>query len=77
MISKRSIEGITFAVCLTGDPSDYVTNYLGSSVVNAYRRFFPSRRMIVVATHSAAAASNWFATPNIGQIVAMLPVQMK
>jgi len=35
VISKRSIEGITFAVCLTGDPSDYVTNYLGSSIVNA------------------------------------------
>jgi hypothetical protein len=30
-----------------------------------------------VQTVSATAASSWFAIPNIGQIVLMLPVQMK
>ena len=32
---------------------------------------------IVVPTASATLASSWLATPNIGQIVSMLPVQMK
>ena len=31
----------------------------------------------VIATASATQASSWFAMPNIGQIVLMLPVQMK
>ena len=33
--------------------------------------------MIVVPTASATTASSWLAMPNIGQIVSMLPVQMK
>ena len=33
--------------------------------------------MIVVPTASATDASSWLAIPNIGQIVLMLPVQMK
>jgi hypothetical protein len=32
---------------------------------------------IVVPTASATAASSWLAMPNIGQMVLMLPVQMK
>ena len=31
----------------------------------------------VVPTASATDARSWFAIPNIGQIVEMLPVQMK
>ena len=33
--------------------------------------------MTVVPTASATVASSWLAMPNIGQIVLMLPVQMK
>ena len=33
--------------------------------------------MIVVPTQSAVHARSWFAIPNIGQMVEMLPVRMK
>ena len=33
--------------------------------------------MTVVPTASATDASSWFAIPNIGQMVEMLPAQMK
>ena len=37
----------------------------------------PALMITVVPTASATAASSWFAMPNIGQIVEMLPAQMK
>ena len=53
-----------------------VTNASGTSVTHAYRAR-PMLMMIVVPTASATAASSWLAMPNIGQMVLMLPVQMK
>ena len=49
---------------------------IGSAVTHAYLAR-PELRISVVPTHSAIEPSNWFAMPNIGQIVLMLPVQMK
>jgi hypothetical protein len=49
----------------------------GKNVTSAYCRFGASRSTMVVPTQSAVQASNWLATPNIGQIVEMLPVRMK
>ena len=40
-------------------------------------RTLPAFSSAAVATARATAASSWFAVPNIGQIVEMLPVQMK
>src|SRR5262249_33492567 len=48
------------------------TNASGTSVVHAYLAL-PVFTRIVVATHSATDASNWFATPNIGQLVEIDP----
>src|SRR5918994_1646635 len=52
------------------------TKHNGANVTHAYRTF-PMLMMMVVPTASATEASSWFAIPNIGQIVLMLPVQMK
>src|SRR6266850_8494557 len=52
------------------------TNESGISVIQAYRAR-PALMITVVPTASATAASNWLAMPNIGQMVLMLPVQMK
>src|SRR5262245_33870918 len=48
----------------------------GTNVTHAYLAR-PILMRIVVATASPTEPSNWFATPNSGQIVLMLPVQMK
>src|SRR5262245_29050815 len=52
------------------------TKQHGTNVIHAY---FVRPRLItmVVATASATTASNWFATPNSGHTVLILPVQMK
>src|SRR5258706_16035825 len=52
------------------------TNDSGSRVTHA-NRARPRLTISVVPTQSAMPASNWFAIPNIGQIVLMLPVKMK
>src|SRR5262245_13519615 len=51
-------------------------NASGVIVVQAYRAR-PRLMRMVVPIASATAASNWLAMPNIGQIVLMLPVEMK
>lgn len=53
------------------------TKHIGKKVTSAYLGFLPLFRMSVVPTASAMIASSWFATPNIGQIVAIDPVRMK
>src|SRR5688572_25976377 len=52
------------------------TKVSGRNVTQAYLAL-PRLMMIVVPTASATDASSWFAMPNIGQIVLMLPAQMK
>jgi hypothetical protein len=52
-----------------------LTNARGRIVTHAYFAR-PELMMIVVATHKATAASSWFATPNIGQIVEIEPDQI-
>ena len=49
---------------------------LSGRIVTQQYRPCPELMMIVVATHSATAASSWLAMPNIGQIVEIEPDQM-
>ena len=53
------------------------TKRRGSTVMSAYLCLFDSRRMMVVPTQSAVHARSWFAMPNMGQMVWMLPARMK
>ena len=52
------------------------TNANGTIATQTYF-CFPALMIAVAATHNATLASSWFATPNIGQILLMLPVWMK
>ncbi len=52
------------------------TNARGSIATHTYF-CFPELMIAVAATHNATLASSWFATPNIGHMLLMLPVWMK
>lgn len=53
------------------------TKHIGARVTSAHAAWRPLFKISVVPTASAMIASSWFATPNIGQIVAIDPVRMK
>src|SRR6478672_7955247 len=54
-----------------------VATKLSGRIVTQLYFALPELIMIVVATHNATAANNWFAIPNMGQIVEIDPDQMK
>ena len=78
VLSANPLWVLAIIVSLCGVYSIYstATNTSGVIVTHAYLAR-PAFMITVVPTHSAMAASNWFAIPNIGQIVSILPVKIK
>src|SRR5512140_3883748 len=78
LVAGFSVSGRKLSVILSKPALSVVTltKSIGTSVTQMYF-VFPALIMALVATASATAARSWFAVPNIGQMVLMLPVQMK